>query len=125
VFGGEKGVTGQGKTAHYWRDFMTLRSNTVLVIGVAILLIAGIAIGMSLNSPTAAQGPAGTGAARYSVVETDGISLIVTDNQKNTVFFYTVNQDDKPGSDLQLRGTIDLNSVGQTTIKPTLRTTGK
>ena len=104
---------------------MSLRSTSSLIIGVAILLVAGIAIGMSLNSPTVAQGPGGSANARFSVVETDGISLIVTDNQKNTVFFYTVDQDAKPGSDLHLRGTIDLGSVGQATIKPTLRSTGK
>ena len=48
------------------------------------------------------------------------MSLIVTDNQKNTTFFYTVDQGDKPGADLHLRGTVDLNNVGQATIKPAL-----
>ena len=109
---------------------MSLQSKSGLIIGVAVLLVAGIAIGMNLNTPTTiqaqgttvqGQGTAGSAIARYTVQETDGISLIVTDNQKNTVFFYTVDQDAKPGADLHLRGSIDLNSVGQTTIKPTLR----
>jgi hypothetical protein len=104
---------------------MRLSSKSGLVIGVAILLVAGIAIGMNLNSPTVAQGPGASTNTHFTVVETDGISLIVTDNKKNTVFFYTVDQDAKPGSDLHLRGTIDLNSVGQATIKPTLRNGGK
>jgi hypothetical protein len=91
-----------------------------LVVGGCVLLLAGIAIGMSLNSPTAAQGTATATFARFRVVETDGMSLIVTDNQKHTLFFYTVDQGDKPGADLHLRGTVDLNNVGQATIKPTL-----
>jgi hypothetical protein len=98
---------------------MKVISKTSLVIALGILLVAGIAIGMSLNTPTAAQQPGGAG-FRYSVAETDGITLIVTDNQKNTVFFYTVDEGAKPGADLHLRGTIDLNSVGQEMIKPTL-----
>ena len=95
-------------------------SKSSLVVGIAVLLLAGAAIGMSLNTPTAAQGPAAASGARYQVVETDGMSLIVTDQQKNTVFFYTVDQGEKPGSDLHLRGSVDLNTVGQATIKPTL-----
>jgi hypothetical protein len=99
---------------------MKYLSKSSLVIAFGILLLTGIAIGMSLNGPSAAQAPGGSATARFNVVETDGMTLIVTDNQKNTVFFYTVNPDEKPGSDLHLRGTIDLNTVGQATIKPTL-----
>jgi hypothetical protein len=99
---------------------MQLTSKGGLVVGAVIVLVAGIAIGMSLNAPMAAQGPAGGTGARYHVIETDGLSMIVTDHQKNTVFFYTVNQGEKPGADLHLRGTVDLSSVGQATIKPTL-----
>jgi hypothetical protein len=98
---------------------------STLVFGAVVLLVAGIAIGMTLNTPTAAQGPAGSGNSRFSVVETDGVSLIVTDNQKNTVFFYTVDESDKPGADLHLRGTVDLNNVGQATIKAALASTKK
>lgn len=106
---------------------MSRTSKSSLILIVLALLVAGIAIGMSLNMPIAAQGqaPAASTIARYTVQETDGMSLIVTDNQKNTVFFYTVDQGEKPGADLHLRGTIDLNSVGQATIKPTLRATAK
>ncbi len=104
---------------------MSFRSNSGLIIGAAILIIVGIAIGMNLNAPTVAQGPAATANARFSVVETDGMRLIVTDNQRNTTFFYTVDQGEKPGAMLHLRGTVDLNFVGQASIKPTLRNSGK
>ncbi len=100
---------------------MTWNAKGSLAIGLVILLAAGIGIGMSLNTPTAAQQATATsGPARFTVVETDGLSLIVTDNHKNTVFFYTVDEGAKPGADLQLRGTVDLNHVGQATLKPTL-----
>src|SRR4051794_28422405 len=100
---------------------MKLISKSSLVVGFAVALAAGIAIGVALNTPTAAQGPA-TSPGRYSVAETDGMSLIVTDNQKNVTFFYTVDQGEKPGADLILRGSVDLTSVGQEKIRPTLIT---
>ena len=103
-----------------WRSPMKLNSRSSLTVGVGILLAVGIAIGISLNAPTAAQGPAGSAGSRYTVAETDGMRLIVTDNQKSTVYFYTVDQGEKPGADLHLRGTIDLKNVGEATIKPTL-----
>ena len=55
---------------------------------------------------------------RYSVSETEGHNLIVTDNQSNTLYFYTIDKDEKVGADLKLRGTIDLKQVGKPVIKP-------
>jgi hypothetical protein len=93
-----------------------------LAVAFALVLVAGVVIGTNLNTPAAAQdGKAGAGAtSRYTVIDTEGVNLIVTDNQKNTLYFYTVDQEDKPGADLHLRGTIDLNQVGKDTLKPTL-----
>ena len=102
---------------------MNRLQNLTLAVAVIIVLGIGIAVGMSTNTPVAAQGKLGGGAGgnvRYSVIDTEGVHLIVTDNQKNTIFFYTVDQGEKPGADLHLRGTIDLNKVGDATIKPTL-----
>lgn len=90
------------------------------LIGIAILLVLGIGIGLSLNDRTSAQGAKPADSARYSVVETDGMSLIVTDRQNNTVYFYTVDENEKPGADLHLRGTLDLTKVGDATIKAKL-----
>jgi hypothetical protein len=104
---------------------MKILSNGSVLIALGIALVAGIAVSISINIPTAAQGPPAATSGRYRVVETDGMSLIVTDNQKNMLYFYTVNQGDKPGADLHLRGTVDLNSVGQDTIKPNLLTPKK
>src|SRR6516165_5605501 len=54
----------------------------------------------------------------YTVVETEGHNLIVTDNATNTLYFYTVDKGQPPGSDLKLRATVDLNQVGQPVIRP-------
>ena len=52
------------------------------------------------------------------MVDTKAHNLIVTDNKTNTVYFYTIDKDKPVGSELKLRGTIDLNQVGRPTIKP-------
>ena len=56
---------------------------------------------------------------RYSVLDSEGHNLIVTDNQTNTLYFYTIDKDAKIGSDLKLRGSLDLTQVGKPVIKPT------
>jgi hypothetical protein len=58
------------------------------------------------------------GGPRYSVVETEGTNLIVIDNGTNTLYYYTTDPDEKVGSDLKLRGTLDLNEVGKPVLKP-------
>jgi hypothetical protein len=58
-------------------------------------------------------------AQRYSVVETEAHNLIVTDNKTNTLYFYTIDKDKEVGSELKLRGSIDLNQVGKPAITPT------
>ncbi len=63
-----------------------------------------------------AEGPV-TG-PRYTVVMTEGHNLIVTDNKTNTLHFYTIDKDKEIGSDLHLRGSVDLSQVGKETIKP-------
>lgn len=63
--------------------------------------------------------PVAAGAAHYTVVATEGHNLIVTDNHSNTLYFYTIDKDKEVGSELKLRGSIDLNKVGHPEIKPT------
>ncbi len=87
----------------------------------ALVLATGIGLGAwlagSSGPKAAAQAAAGAG-VRYSVVETDATNLLVVDNAMNTLFFYTVDPDEKPGADLHLRGSVDLNKVGQPVLKP-------
>jgi hypothetical protein len=59
-----------------------------------------------------------TNGPRYTVVETEAHNLIVTDNQTNTLYFYTIDKDKPIGSELRLRGSIDLNKVGAQSILP-------
>jgi uncharacterized protein (TIGR03000 family) len=49
---------------------------------------------------------------------TEGDNLIVTDNNKNALYFYTTDEGKPAGSDLKLRGSIDLQQVGKLTVKP-------
>ena len=54
---------------------------------------------------------------RYTVVDTEATNLLVVDNQTNQLYFYTAEKDQPPGADLHLRGSIDLNRVGDATLK--------
>jgi hypothetical protein len=54
----------------------------------------------------------------YSVVETEGHNLIVTDNKTDMLYYYTIDKDAKIGSELKLRGKADLKQVGKEAIKP-------
>ena len=65
-----------------------------------------------------AESASGAG-PHYTVIETEGHNLIVTDNQSNTLYFYTIDKDKEVGSELKLRGTVDLTQVGKPVIKPT------
>jgi hypothetical protein len=58
------------------------------------------------------------GVPKYTVVDTEGTNLLVVDNAKNVLYFYTCDQGKSAGEALKLRGSIDLNQVGQPTIKP-------
>ena len=98
----------------------TWKRGTAWVLG--IILIAAVVALTLLNVPARgnnAQVDKG-GNARYSVIHTEGTNLLVTDNQNNTLYFFTIEEDGKPGDDLILRGTLDLSQVGKGTIKPTL-----
>ncbi|MCY2939346.1 MAG: hypothetical protein NTV55_13440 [Planctomycetota bacterium] len=58
------------------------------------------------------------GGPRYTVVDTDITNLMVVDNSTNLIHFYTVDQGKEPGSDLKLRGSLNLNEVGKPVLKP-------
>ena len=63
-------------------------------------------------------GGGGTVSPRYSVLDSEGHNLIVTDNQTNTLYFYTIDKDAKIGSEMKLRGSVDLTQVGRPVIRP-------
>ena len=94
----------------------------IWVIGMAVF---GVGLGLYAFNPakTVAQPPAGGGAAggpKYSVVETDGSNLLVVDNSTNMMHYYTIDQDKDIGTELKLRGSVDLTEVGKPIIIPKL-----
>ena len=94
-----------------WKARMPL----AVVAGLAVLAL----IFTARSRPVRAERDAGaTAGPRYSVVETEAHNLIVTDNQTNTLYFYTIDKDKPIGSELKLRGSIDLTKVGGPTLKP-------
>jgi len=91
----------------------TLRTVLLGALGVALILA------VAWNRPaTGKEESAGASPTRYTVVSTDGVHLIVTDNQANRLFFYSIDQEAQVGDELKLRGYADLTQVGKPAIKP-------
>jgi hypothetical protein len=89
-------------------------------IFLALVLGAG-AVSLFNKTPSAfadVTQAGGTGGPHYTVVETEGHNLLVTDNATSTLYFYTVDKGKDPGSELKLRARVDLRQVGQPTITP-------
>lgn len=101
---------------------MTPQRTGTVALGLAVTLVVGTLIGMNLSQPAPlnAQGGAQQTGPRYTIVFTEGTNLCVTDNQKNTVYYYTIEPEHEPGADLHLRASLDLSQVGQETLKPRL-----
>ena len=93
--------------------------NRLSVALVAAVVVAGLFAVARLQPARAAADDAPLTGPRYSVIETEAHNLIVTDNKTHKLYFYTIDKDKEIGSDLKLRGTIDLNQVGKTVITPT------
>ena len=85
----------------------------------ALVLVAGLVLTLSPVRPALGEAQAPGAGEKYNVVATDGTHLVVTDNQAAKVYFYAIEQGGKPGDELKLRGTINLNDVGKPSIKPT------
>ncbi len=96
--------------------------NSTIRRSLVVAVVFGLGLGLGtlfLDSGTAtAQRQRAPGFPRYTVIDTEGINLLVTDNQTNTLYFYSIDQEEEVGAELKLRGTVDLNKVGQPTIKP-------
>ena len=95
----------------------TWRGSILAVL--ALVGAAAVAILLSRDQQARAQsGPAANVTPQYSVIETQAHNLIVTDNRSNILYFYTIDKDKDVGTELRLRGTIDLREVGKPVIKP-------
>jgi hypothetical protein len=91
-------------------------TNGVLFVVLGIALLASLAWGLRASDKSTST-PAGP---RYTVIATDGSNLVVTDNHTSKLYFYAIGTDEKIGDPLTLRGTVDLTTVGKSTITPTL-----
>jgi hypothetical protein len=99
--------------------------NRICVRCGGIVLAVGLMVGamafMNRAQPAfggAEQGDKALSGPHYTVVETEGHNLVVTDNGSNTLYFYTVDKGKAPGSELKLRAKVDLNQVGKPSIMP-------
>lgn len=97
-----------------------IRNHRTLSAGAAVFLAVATFAVLWTQPAHAQRESAGGGQARYTVVHTEGHNLIVTDNANNTTYFYTIDPTAEIGSDLKLRGSIDLNQVGKPSIKTTV-----
>ncbi len=92
-----------------------------LLLALAVGLVAGLMISHRV-APAAARDEdrpqISSEPGRFRVVESEFRNLIVTDNKTNTLYFYTIDKGKEPGDELKLRGSIDLNQVGQPVLKP-------
>ena len=93
---------------------MNWKSGVLVVVGVVLL---GAVLALTSRAPVQAADLGGTAGPRYTVVETQGHNLLVTDNGTNTLYYYTIDKDKEIGSDLKLRGSVDLSQVGKPEIK--------
>lgn len=93
------------------------RNRMALIVAAALVAVGVAAI---VNSqPTQAPREGGSMASpHYTVVATEGHNLIVTNNHTNELYFYTIDQNAEVGSELKLRGRVDLTQVGKPVIKP-------
>jgi len=82
------------------------------------LLVLALLVGLVLTLSADRSAAQKDGGKNLTVVESDGAHLIVTDNQAHKLYFYAIEQGGKPGDELKLRGTINLDDVGKPSIKP-------
>jgi hypothetical protein len=96
----------------------TWKSGLLAVTGVVLMTAAVL---MTFRGPAEAQGKGGGGggAAHYSVIETNGQNLLVTDNVTKTLYYYSIDKEEKIGAPLKLRASLNLAQVGKDEIKIT------
>lgn len=88
-----------------------------MVAGITLMVVALIV--MSLHSAQAQRGDGGGPVPRYSVIETQGFNLLVTDNATNKLYYYATDKEASIGSPMKLRASLDLSQVGREEIKIT------
>jgi hypothetical protein len=98
--------------------FANWKSRTSLFVGVVLMAVAVISMAHSEQVTVRGEGAAGSG-SRYTVIETQGFNLLVTDNGANKLYYYATDKDAPVGSAMKLRASLDLTQVGREEIKIT------
>lgn len=98
--------------------FANWKNRVPMFLGIALMVVALIA--MVRSEPVQAQrdGAAGSG-PRFTVIETQGFNLLVTDNSANKLYYYATDKDAPVGSPMKLRASLELSQVGREEIKIT------
>jgi hypothetical protein len=96
---------------------MNWKNCATWILAIGLVLLTLLTTTRSVPAFVEREAAAGT-FPRYSVVETEAHNLIVTDNATSKLYFYTIDKDKEVGSELKLRGTIDLKQVGKAAITP-------
>jgi hypothetical protein len=94
---------------------ITWKSGVLVVVGVILLSCVMV---LSTRGPVlgSEQGGQPMVSQKYTVIETQGHNLLVTDNAASKLYFYTIDKDQPIGSPLKLRASLDLTRVGQPEI---------
>ena len=90
---------------------------SALTLALVVVVAAGLMLANRSGQVQGEEAKAAGGFPRYAVVDTEGTNLVVVDNGKNTLYFYTVEPGKECGDDLHLRGSIDLSHVGKAVLK--------
>jgi hypothetical protein len=94
------------------------KNRVVMVIGATLLIFALIVLARSGSAQ--AQRGAGEGSGpRYTVIETQGFNLLVTDNAASKLYYCATDKDAPVGSPMKLRASLDLSQVSREEIKIT------
>ncbi len=90
----------------------------VWAVALLVVVAGGLLLANRSQQVLSQEGRVSASFPRYSVIDTEGTNLIVTDNQDNVLYFYTVDKEEKPGAALKLRASLDLKDVGKPVLTP-------
>jgi hypothetical protein len=91
-------------------SFIVLSAIVAAVVATTLMNTGAKAREGAANDAKSAGGP------HYTVIETQGFNLLVTDNTTNTLYYYATDKDVPVGSPLKLRASLNLRQVGQKQI---------
>lgn len=83
------------------------------ILAVALLVLSSM--NQTARGTAADEGKMG-GGPRFTVIETQGFNLLVTDNAANKLYYYATDKDAPVGAPLKLRASLALSQVGEKEI---------